>query len=54
MKKWSSWILTSILFIFFLTGCTKAAFEPSPYVADDLSAGHFLSGFNGFFREVGV
>lgn len=37
MKKWSSWILTSILFIFFLTGCTKAAFEPSPYTADDLN-----------------
>ena len=37
MKKRSSWILTSILFIFFLTGCTKAAFEPSPYAADDLN-----------------
>lgn len=37
MKKRNCWILTSALLGLFLVGCTKTAFEPSPYPADELN-----------------
>ena len=37
MKKRNRWILTSALLGLFLAGCTKTAFEPSPYPANELN-----------------